>query len=113
MQETYVIWGTLIAWIFFHERIHRHALLGVLLIFAGLVGLTLGQFGGQPISHHWFLAIPLAFTTALTYGVSGVLWRDGQLRGAHQSTAIFLQFLTSVIVGFLGLLIFAPGLLAS
>ncbi len=111
VQETYVIWGTLIAWVFLHERIHRNALLGVVLIFAGLVGLTLGQSGGQPISAHWSLAIPLAFATALTYGVSGVLWRDGQLRGAHQSTAIFLQFLTSVIVGFAGLLIFAPGLL--
>ena len=43
------------------------------------------------------------FTTALTYGVSGVLWRDGQLRGAHQSAAIFLQFFTSVAVGFGGL----------
>jgi drug/metabolite transporter (DMT)-like permease len=40
-----------------------------------------------------------------------VLWRDGQLRGAHQSTAIFLQFLTSVLVGLMGLLVFAPGLI--
>jgi len=109
--ETYVIWGTFIAWFFLHERIHRHALLGVGFIFAGLVGLSLGQLRGQPISPHWYLAIPLAFATALTYGVSGVLWRDGQLRGAHQSTAIFLQFLTSVVVGLGGLLLFAPGLL--
>ena len=35
----------------------------------------------------------------MTYGISGVLWRDGQLRGAHQSVAIFLQFITSVAVG--------------
>ena len=110
VQETYVIWGTLIAWVFLRERIHRHALLGVGFIFAGLVGLSLGQLGGQPISPHWYLAIPLAFTTALTYGVSGVLWRDGQLRGAHQSTAIFLQFSTSVAVGLGGLLLVAPGL---
>jgi drug/metabolite transporter (DMT)-like permease len=109
--ETYVIWGTFIAWFFLHERIHRHALLGVVFIFAGLVGLSLGQLGGQPISSHWYLAIPLAFATALTYGVSGVLWRDGQLRGAHQSTAIFLQFSTSVAVGLGGLLLVAPGAL--
>ena len=111
VQETYVIWGTFIAWVFLHERIHRHAVLGVGFIFAGLLGLSLGQLRGQPISPHWYLAIPLAFTTALTYGVSGVLWRDGQLRGAHQSTAIFLQFLTSVVVGLGGLLLFAPGLI--
>jgi drug/metabolite transporter (DMT)-like permease len=105
VQETYVIWGTLIAWIFLHERIRRYALGGVILIFVGLVGLSLGQSRGQPISPHWYWAIPLGLTTALTYGISGVLWRDGQLRGAHQSVAIFLQFITSVVVGFAGLVI--------
>ena len=103
VQETYVIWGTLIAWIFLGERIHRYALAGVILIFAGLVGLSYGQLRGQPLSPHWYWAIPLALTTALTYGISGVLWRDGQLRGAHQSVAIFLQFFTSVSVAFVGL----------
>jgi transporter family protein len=77
VQETYVIWGTLIAWIFLHERLHRYALGGVVLIFLG---------------------------SALTYGISGVLWRDGQLRGAHQSVAIFLQFITSVTVALIALL---------
>ena len=105
VQETYVIWGTLIAWIFLRERIHRYALGGVLLIFVGLVGLSFGQSRGQPISPHWYWAIPLGLTTALTYGISGVLWRDGQLRGAHQSVAIFLQFITSVAVGFAGLVV--------
>ncbi len=105
VQETYVIWGTLIAWIFLGEHIHRVALGGVLLIFAGLVGLSYGQLHGQPLSPQWYWAIPLALTTALTYGVSGVLWRDGQLRGAHQSVAIFLQFFTSVIVAVVGLIV--------
>jgi len=105
VQETYVIWGTLIAWVFLRERISRYALGGVLLIFTGLVGLSFGQLHGQPISPHWYWAIPLGLTTALTYGISGVLWRDGQLRGAHQSVAIFLQFVTSVIVGLAGLVL--------
>jgi drug/metabolite transporter (DMT)-like permease len=108
--ETYVIWGTFIAWFFLHERIHRHAILGVGFIFAGLVGLDLGRLTGQPPSAGWYWAIPLAFATAWTYGISGVLWRDGQLRGAHQSTAIFLQFSTSVIVGLGGLMLLAPRL---
>jgi drug/metabolite transporter (DMT)-like permease len=103
VQETYVIWGTLIAWVFLHERIHRYALLGVSLIFVGLVGLSLGQLRGNPISAFWYWAIPLALCTALTYGISGVLWRDGQLRGAHQSVAILLQFSTSVAMGLIGL----------
>ena len=106
VQETYVIWGTLIAWVFLHERIHPYAVGGVILIFAGLMCLSFGQSRGQPISPHWYWAIPLGLTTALTYGISAVLWRDGQLRGAHQSVAIFLQFATSVAVGFAGLVIF-------
>jgi drug/metabolite transporter (DMT)-like permease len=69
------------------------------------VGLSLGQWGGHATSPLWYWAIPLGLSTALTYGISGVLWRDGQLRGAHQSTAILLQFATSVAVGLLGLLI--------
>ena len=105
VQETYVIWGTLIAWVVLRERIHRYALVGVGLIFAGLLGLALGQATGQPSSPLWYWAIPLGFGTALAYGVSGVLWRAGQLRGAHQSTAILLQFATSVTVGLVGLLI--------
>jgi drug/metabolite transporter (DMT)-like permease len=105
VQETYVIWGTVIAWIFLHERIHRFALGGVVFIFLGLVGLSFGQSLGKSISPHWFWAIPLALTTALTYGVSGVLWRDGQLRGAHQSVAIFLQFITSMAVALAGLVV--------
>ncbi len=103
VQETYVIWGTLIAWFFLHERFHGFVLLGVCLIFLGLVLLSLGELRGAPISPHWYWAIPLALFTALTYGISGVLWRDGQLRGAHQSTAILLQFTSSVAVGFAGL----------
>ncbi len=101
--ETYVIWGTMIAWFVLGERVRGVTLAGVGLIAAGLVALSLGQIRGQPISPLWYWAIPLALFTALTYGVSGVLWRDGQLRGAHQSTAIFLQFTTSIFVAIAGL----------
>jgi len=103
--ETYVIWGTLIAWFFLHERVHSLALLGIGLIALGLGGLSWGQFRGQPISAYWYWAVPLGIFTALTYGVSGVLWRDGQLRGAHQSIAILLQFTTSIAVAIAGLLL--------
>jgi drug/metabolite transporter (DMT)-like permease len=101
--ETYVIWGTLMAWFFLGERVRALALAGVGLIALGLVALSLGQRGGQSISPLWYWAIPLALFTALTYGVSGVLWRDGQLRGAHQSTAILSHSLTSMTVALIGL----------
>ena len=109
VQETYVIWGTLIAWHFLHERIPRYAVGGVVLIFGGLVALSWGQSRGHPASPLWYWAVPLALCTALSYGISGVLWRDGQLRGAHQSTAILLQFITSVAVGLAGLIALGRG----
>jgi drug/metabolite transporter (DMT)-like permease len=109
VQETYVIWGTIIAWRFLNERIPRYAVLGVLFIFGGLVALSWGQTRGHPASPLWYWAIPLALFTALSYGISGVLWRDGQLRGAHQSTAILLQFLTSELVGLAGLILLGRG----
>ncbi len=101
--ETYVIWGTMIAWFFLGERFRGFVLLGWACIILGLAALSFGQLRGQPISPHWYWAIPLATFTAISYGVSGVLWRDGQLRGAHQSTAILLQFVTSVGVAIAGL----------
>jgi drug/metabolite transporter (DMT)-like permease len=103
--ETYVIWGTLIAWFFLGERFRGLVLLGVGLIAVGLVVLSLGQLHGRPITPYWYWAIPLVLVTALTYGISGVLWRDGQLRGAHQSTAILLQFVVSVVVALAGLVV--------
>jgi drug/metabolite transporter (DMT)-like permease len=103
--ETYVIWGTVVAWIFLGEKFHALALLGVGLIAGGFVVVCVGQLRGQPISPLWYWAIPLAVFTALSYGISGALWRDGQLRGAHQSTAILVQFVTSLVVALAGLLL--------
>jgi len=107
--QSYVIWGTLIAWVFLGEQLARLAVLGIGLLFAGLGLLSWGQISGQPASTHWYLAIPLALFTAVTYGVSGVLWRDAQLRGAHQSTAILLQFVASESVALFGLLVTGRG----
>lgn len=101
--ETYVIWGAFIAWFVLGERVRLPAAFGLLLITAGLMVLALGLARGQPVSPQWYWAIPLALFTALTYGLAGVLWRDGQLRGAHQSTAILLQFVTSLTVAVAGL----------
>ena len=104
--ETYVIWGTLIAWFFIHEEFGPLAFGGVGLIAAGLLVLSIGQWRGHPITPLWYWALPLPLFAALTYGISGVLWREGQLRGAHQSVAILLQFTTSIVVAAAGLAVF-------
>lgn len=102
--ETWVIWGTLAAWTMLGERLRGSLLIGWAVIALGLTSLILGQLRGHPLSPLWYWALPLAALAAVSYGVSGVLWRDGQLRGAHQSTAITLQFVSSVGVGLIGLL---------
>lgn len=107
--ETWVIWGTLAAWVMLGERLHGFLLIGWGLIALGLGALILGQLSGRPLSPLWYWALPLAALAAISYGVSGVLWRDGQLHGAHQSTAITLQFVSSVGVGLIGLLISGHG----
>jgi drug/metabolite transporter (DMT)-like permease len=101
--QTYGLWGTLIAWFLLRERVGRMVVLGLSIIAAGLAALSLGQHQGQPISAHWYWAIPLALFAAVTYGLSGVLWRHSQLRGAHHSTAILAQFVASIIVALAGL----------
>lgn len=107
--ETWVIWGTLAAWAMLGERLAGSLLIGWGVIALGLGSLVLGQLRGQPLSPSWYWALPLAALAAVSYGVSGVLWRDGQLRGAHQSTAISLQFVSSVGVGLVGLLVSGHG----
>jgi drug/metabolite transporter (DMT)-like permease len=107
--ETWVIWGTLAAWAMLGEKLQGFLLIGWALIALGLASLILGQLRGQPLSPFWYWALPLAALAAVSYGVSGVLWRDGQLRGAHQSTAITLQFISSVGVGLIGLLVSGHG----
>lgn len=104
--ETYVIWGPLIAWFALKEQLRPLALAGIGLIVVGLLTLSWGQLHGRPISPQWYWALPLAIFAAVTYGLSGVLWRDGQLHGAHQSTAILLQFVASIAVAIAGLGVF-------
>ncbi|HUI44299.1 MAG TPA: DMT family transporter [Terriglobia bacterium] len=101
--ETWVIWGTLAAWFMLGEELRGFLLIGWGVIALGLATLIFGQLQGHPLTAAWYWALPLAALAAMSYGVSGVLWRDGQLRGAHQSTAILLQFVSSVGVGLIGL----------
>jgi len=106
LLQTWVIWGTLAAWLMLGEQLRGFLLAGWSLIGLGLASLILGELRGHPLTAAWYWSLPLAALAAISYGVSGVLWRQGQLRGAHQSTAILLQFVTSVAVGLVGLAIF-------
>jgi len=91
-SQTLVLWGMLVGWIYLGEKFSAKAVLGTVAVFVGLVLLSYGQSQGVAVSGQWYYAIPLALITSMGWGIAGTLWRDGQLRGAHQSTAIFVQF---------------------
>jgi len=104
VQQTYILWGALASWIYLGERFSSKSLMGVSILIAGLVVLALGQMQGTPVSGQWYYAIPLAIFTAITFGVSGVFWRIGQLRGADQSTGIFINVVAAEVVALIGLM---------
>lgn len=110
LLETWVIWGTLAAWLMLGEELRGFLLIGWGLIALGLAALVYGQLHGHVLANGWYWTLPLALLAAISYGISGVLWRAGQLRGAHQSSAILLQFVSSVGVGLLGLLATGRGM---
>jgi drug/metabolite transporter (DMT)-like permease len=101
VQQTFIVWGAAASWLYLGERLGRGGLIGIGVLVAGLLVLTLGQVGSIPVSTRWYYAIPLSLVTAIAYGVSGVFWRDGQLRGADQSVGILIQFVTSELTSVL------------
>lgn len=103
LVTSYVIWGALFAWPMLGERLNGAAWASVGVLVAGLVVLAIGESHGQALPPHWFWAIPLGVIAAVTYGISGVFWRDGQLRGAHQSTAILLNVAATIAAAIVGL----------
>lgn len=107
VTQTAVLWGIIASWLYLGEKYNWRGVFGIALLVIGLVVLSYGQTVGTPVSEQWYYAIPLALMSALTWGLTGVIWRDGQLRGADQSTAIFLQFISKAI--FTGLVIVFMG----
>jgi drug/metabolite transporter (DMT)-like permease len=106
IQQSYIVWGVIFSSIYLGERLNMLSLSGVAILVIGLIILGLGQLKGTPVSSQWYYAIPLALFAAITFGVSGVFWREGQLLGADQSTGIFVNTATSRVMALGGLIIF-------
>lgn len=104
VQQSYILWGAIASWVYLGERFSSKSLIGVGLLMTGLVVLALGRMQGTPVTGQWYYAIPLALFTAMAFGVSGVFWREGQLRGVDQSTGIFINIVAAEIVALLGLM---------
>jgi drug/metabolite transporter (DMT)-like permease len=96
--QTQILWATVIGWVFMQERLHAQALAGIATVVAGLMLLSYGQMLGRPVSSSWPSGIPLALAASLSFATTGAIARAGQLRGADQSTGMFLRFGTSIVM---------------
>jgi transporter family protein len=96
--QTQILWATLIGWVFMQERFHPRALAGIATVAGGLMLLSYGQMLGRPVSASWAAGVPLALAAALAFSITGAIARAGQLKGADQSTAMFLRFGASIVV---------------
>ncbi len=97
VTQTAVLWGIVVSWLYLGEKYSWRGVFGIALLVIGLMVLGYGQTKGTPVSEQWFYAIPLALFAAFGWGLTGVIWRDGQLRGADQSTGIFVQFASKAV----------------
>jgi uncharacterized membrane protein len=96
--QTQILWATVIGWVFMQERFHPRALAGIAIVAGGLMLLSYGQMLGRPVTSSWAVGVPLALLAALAFSITGAIARAGQLRGADQSTGMFLRFGTSVVL---------------
>jgi drug/metabolite transporter (DMT)-like permease len=96
--QTQIVWATVIGWLFMQERFHPPAILGIAIAAAGLMLLSYGQMYGRPVSDSWALGVPLTLLAALAFSITGAIARAGQLKGADQSTGMFLRFCVSVVL---------------
>ncbi|MBX3142037.1 MAG: DMT family transporter [Trueperaceae bacterium] len=96
--QTQLLWGALFGWLLLGERVLPRGVFGIAVTFAGLCVLAVGQSRGTPVSDAWFTALLLALVPAVAWGLSGVIWRRGQMQGVERSAGMTVHYGTSVLV---------------
>lgn len=66
VTQTLVLWGAIIGWMYLGEKLDGKAILGVLVVVAGLIVLSYGQSQAEAASERWVYAIPLALFSAMS-----------------------------------------------
>jgi drug/metabolite transporter (DMT)-like permease len=94
---TQVLWSAVIAALLLHQPLNRKMALGMLISICGVCLLALGRGGTWTLSPRWWLAVPFASATALSWALSGVFVAYVLGRGVDRFQAMAVSSLIGVI----------------
>lgn len=94
---TQVLWSAIIAALLLHQPLNRKMVLGMLIGVVGVSLLTLGRSGTWALAPQWWLAVPLATATAVSWALSGVFVAYVLERGVDRFQAMAVSSLVGVV----------------
>jgi drug/metabolite transporter (DMT)-like permease len=94
---TQVLWSAVIAALLLHQPLNRKMALGMLISICGVCLMALGRGGSLMLSPRWWLAVPFASATALSWALSGVFVAYVLARGVDRFQAMAVSSLIGVI----------------
>jgi drug/metabolite transporter (DMT)-like permease len=94
---TQVLWSAVIAALLLRQPLNRKMAFGMLISVVGVSLLALGRGGTWTLSAHWWLAVPFASATAVSWALSGVFVAYVLGRGVDRFQAMALSALIGVL----------------
>ncbi len=94
---TQVLWSAVIAALLLQQPLNRKMALGMLVSVVGVSLLALGRSGTWTLSPRWWLAVPLATVTALSWALSGVFVAYVLQQGVDRFQAMAVSSLVGVL----------------
>jgi drug/metabolite transporter (DMT)-like permease len=81
---THVLWGAVFAAMLLHEPFNQRMAWAMLLSVSGVLVLTLGQTAQATLAPRWWMAVPYAAATAISWAMGGVLSAYALRRGVNR-----------------------------
>jgi drug/metabolite transporter (DMT)-like permease len=88
ISGTHVLWGAVLAALLLHEPFNPRMARGMLLSIAGVLVLTLGRTAQATLAAGWWMAVPYAAATAVSWAMGGVLTAYALRRGVDRFQAL-------------------------